>query len=341
MAKLPPANLLIPPRGASLRGAYYTTLTPHGLTIRSWPKPQPRPRTERERVARDNIATATRVSIYIDALFQEFSRELSKRTTLLPRDMLIIGLFGRVGVVTHKSGTKVFSMAAVQDVSDLLDAIAQLKGDIIFRGSNWWQRLPAGQPGQVLAVSGDGTPEWIDGGGGGGSGWTNLAVLSTSLGAFWSASDIHPPIAPISVVPGDYVEVRAFAERPIGTNFALDLSPDMAHCAQASIQLDNNYVLMRFAAANNTYTLLRGGNYYQDFAGLHVIEMTVQVGLPGQPHLVGSRVNSGYPFGSDKAASISEADFPVRASGLIYPCVGISGTTPPTIRALQYRVTHT
>lgn len=151
---------MFPGRGASLKGVGYTRNINGKIYWSKWPVSQKSARTAKEQASRDLFAVAARVTLYMSAPEQAFARELADETKLLPRDLLMISLFGRVGTVINPDGRKVYSMAALQDVSDLLDAIIQIPGAIIFRGPERWQGLTIGEEGQSLVVLPDDQLGW-------------------------------------------------------------------------------------------------------------------------------------------------------------------------------------
>lgn len=164
MAKIPPGSSHFPGRGVSLRGNFYTIVVGDQVIVKKWPIRQPTPRTKAEGDNRTLLAKAARFTAYMSAGSQEFARQLAQESKLLPRDFLLIALFNRIGYVVFKDGRKVFSMVAVQDVSNLLDAIGQVPGDLLLRGTDWWERLPAGAVGASLIIGLDGRPLWVPAG---------------------------------------------------------------------------------------------------------------------------------------------------------------------------------
>ena len=169
MAKLPPGNIFIPPRGMALRGVLYTTVSHGVLTLRSWPRKQPTVPTARATENRKRLAYSSIASLYMDAHQQEFSRELARRTTLNQRDLLMMALFGRIGTIVLTTGRKLYSMASVRDVSNLLDALSQIPGTMLYRGANIWQPIAGGADGDVLTWQPGDIPQWAAGAGGGAS----------------------------------------------------------------------------------------------------------------------------------------------------------------------------
>jgi hypothetical protein len=62
--------------------------------------------------------------------------------------------------VVLTSGRKIFSVAAYQDVSLLLDAIGQIPGMVLFRDQDWWKALQPRLENDVLRLNADLKPEW-------------------------------------------------------------------------------------------------------------------------------------------------------------------------------------
>lgn len=338
MVKLPPGTIGVPPRGMALRGDVY--IRPHagGFIVTTWPKKRPTPRNAKEADARSMLQVATIASLYMDAHQTLFSRELSKRTGLAPRDHLMMALFNRVGHWTLRDGRKLYSMASIQDVSALLDTLGQVPGDILVRGKDWWYRLPPGNPGDVLTVDPDGMLTWLPASGGGGGGWTNLAISSVSSGAYWVCGALYRCGAPIVAPYGSLLRVRAIAKRPSATEFRISLTPNMVQSVQAAIQTDNNFVTYRYAAASDVQTLLIGGNIHQMFGGTHVIETALQVGNVGGSHIFSATANQQNLGGQPKTSIISETQVPFAAAGEVQVVLGLSDPTTVDTLHVQYQI---
>lgn len=160
MAKLPPWWAGGPGRGTGLKGQWVQRTWRGKPIIQAWPRRQPRPRTQAEADNRKTLATAARAIIYFDAYQQVFAAGVARSSQLLPRDLLMQAIFTRGPAPMLKTGKKYFSMPAMMDISELLDAIGQLPGDMMFRGPDWWTRIPAGNLGDILTMSADDTPLW-------------------------------------------------------------------------------------------------------------------------------------------------------------------------------------
>lgn len=180
MVKIPPESSTFPGRGVSIKGVFYTRKTRKGVAIVRWPRQRPTPATAGEADSRKLIALAARVTTYMTPQEQDFARQVSNVTKLLPRDFLMLALFQRIGTFVGRDGKKRYSVAAMQDVSELLDALGQIEGMILYRDGTWWTGLAIGEANQVLSVSDEGLPAWID-----------LVQGSNGLEAF-----TMPPITP-------------------------------------------------------------------------------------------------------------------------------------------------
>lgn len=47
-------------------------------------------------------------------------------------------------------------------LQELLDAIGQIPGSILYRNNRYWEALPPGPEGWVLVMGESGLPEWAD-----------------------------------------------------------------------------------------------------------------------------------------------------------------------------------
>lgn len=160
--RLPPDGFFIPRRGAYLKGLGVWRWQGDKLYFQRAPRKQPTPRTDAEAFNRSTLYWSTQVVKIMDAYQREFSSYMSRNSQLAAQDFMYISLFGRVGHLVRRDGTKVFSMAAMQDVSQLLDALYQLKGGILVRGDTWWEGLAIGDPGKVLGVTSPGELGFVD-----------------------------------------------------------------------------------------------------------------------------------------------------------------------------------
>jgi hypothetical protein len=181
---------MFPGRGISIKGVMYTRMVNGRPVAARWPTGQTTPRTKAQKKNLDLIAQAARATTYMSAGAQAFSRDLAKQTKLAPRDFLMISLFNRVGYLVRENGIKVYSMAAKQDVSNLLDTIAQHPGSLMLRGQTWWDPLEPGDPGMVLGIDAGGNVMWLEiGTAGEAIEWKQMPYLIPTAAGSWLGSN--------------------------------------------------------------------------------------------------------------------------------------------------------
>lgn len=111
---------------------------------------------------------------------------LTKGTQYFARDLIYMAMYGTLATIELDDGRKLFSVAANQNVSELIDALAQRVGEMLFRNVDGWEPIPVGPDNYVLTLV-DGRPMWQPAQGGGGGGlMTGLnqfgAVMGRSTG---------------------------------------------------------------------------------------------------------------------------------------------------------------
>lgn len=128
----------------------------------SWPAPRGPAKSPAQQRAQDDFAGAVVIikNMVGDAI--DLAQLVSEGTPLMPRDFLMAQLFQRAFYFVLADGRKVFPMVARQDVSLLIDTLAQLQGDMLVRRNTFWEPLSPGDEAQVLTIAPDGTPAWMD-----------------------------------------------------------------------------------------------------------------------------------------------------------------------------------
>lgn len=81
---------------------------------------------------------------------QQILMEATKGTALMPRDLAVAAMYGRLFMIQRPDGRKIYSMANMQDVSFSLDSIGQLRGQMLYRSDTYWTYIPPGEPNEVL-----------------------------------------------------------------------------------------------------------------------------------------------------------------------------------------------
>jgi hypothetical protein len=106
-------------------------------------------------------------------------REMSEGAPWTWRDIYISCMYGKVIEGTMADGSYFGSFRLVAaSIQQMLDTITNNVGSLLVRTDAGWVGLDAGATGDVLTSKGLGqAPDWEPGGGGGGSGWYQPALL--------------------------------------------------------------------------------------------------------------------------------------------------------------------
>lgn len=77
----------------------------------------------------------------MDAKVQDAYRQMTAGSSLMPRDLWLMTQAGNFAYFVDPDGTRHFAMSTVQGVSESLDAISALEGQILIRGNQFWEGL--------------------------------------------------------------------------------------------------------------------------------------------------------------------------------------------------------
>lgn len=161
----------IPRRGRmpSYRGRVMVDLVKGVIRVRRWPKKRGTPKSELQRWWISWFEQANFLTKYVDAISAARAIELTEKTGRYPRDILLAAMRGRLYHITDETGWTWYSMAAIGDISETLDVLAQTVGDVLVRATDRWRAPPPGTIGDVLTYKGPADPaEWQAPVGGGG-----------------------------------------------------------------------------------------------------------------------------------------------------------------------------
>ena len=137
------------------------------LRVRKWPKKRGTPRSASQRWWIDWFTQANLLAKYADPMSQARAIEMAQGSGMYPRDVLLKAMRGRLYFWSDTTGWKWYSVAAQQDVSNSLDALAQVVGSVLVRAVDRWRAPPAGIVGDLLTYKGSATPPiWQAPGGG-------------------------------------------------------------------------------------------------------------------------------------------------------------------------------
>lgn len=151
------------------------------LRVRKWPKKRGTPRSALQRWWNDWFRQANKLAKYADGMTQARAIEMTKGSGLYPRDVMLAAMRGRLYSWIDDTGWKWFSVAAMQDISDTLDILAQTVGNVLVRASDRWRAAEEGSPGDVLTQQASpNAPKFAPAAGGGGFSGGCLVNRSTN-----------------------------------------------------------------------------------------------------------------------------------------------------------------
>ncbi len=175
-------------RGPSHRGRVMIDTFRGVVRIRKWPKKRGPPKSEAQRFWVDWFKQANHLAKYADPLTQIAAIELTRGTGWYPRDVILKAMRGRLYWFTGADGWRYYPMAAIGDISEALDVLAQSVGSVLVRAADRWRTPDPGSINDVLTLIGTpAIPIWkAPTGGGGFSGGalvtrlSNLAVAAST-----------------------------------------------------------------------------------------------------------------------------------------------------------------
>lgn len=278
--RFPPGMFTIPARGAAIKGVGIFKVRNGTLVFQAWPQKRQTPPTPAELANRETLYWSTQVVKIMDGYQQDFALRLSQQTQLARNDFLYIALFGRIGTLIRPDGRKLFSMAAMQDVSKTLDAIWQTKNGILVRGKDWWEGLAPGAVGDLLTIDGNGDVAW-------------LAAPPTAV----IAPEPILGVPPINPTIGTTWAGGAFIGRPFRPNNSFTITGFRVWCTAAGTSRRGLAGIYQAHASDNTLTsgaLLSAGSDQAIVAGLNTFPLTTPVTVTaGQWYYGGISVYTG------------------------------------------------
>lgn len=150
----------------SLKGQYVVRRVRGQLVIQKWPRKRGPPTNPTTIDQVEKFREAGRAAKRVNPAEQTFMYQITKGSINLPRDLLYMQFYGRGIWISLPDGRRYYSMASVQDVSTLLDALGFAEGDILVRTEDGWRALEPGPVGYALTSQGPGsTPIWSPGAG--------------------------------------------------------------------------------------------------------------------------------------------------------------------------------
>lgn len=144
-------------RTPALKGTLNIDVFRGKIRVRAWPSKRGTPKSEVVRQNNLKFKMANLLTKYLAAREQQVCREATHRTPLLPRDVMLMGMYGRFAYIVFQDGRRLYTMSMRSDVSESLDVITATPGQILIRGADWWEGtdLPSGGGGSAVLMKPD------------------------------------------------------------------------------------------------------------------------------------------------------------------------------------------
>lgn len=171
-----------------LRGQMHTATARGGVLImKKWPSVPPQIYSDARLASARAFSWACWVTRYAIDLDLISAKKYSQNTLYLPRDLLIMAMYGTLVQVTMRDGTRLWSARKLStEIQALLDQLSTEIGTIITRGADGWIAISPSVDGDVLTTHGAGKiPTWQPASGGSGGGITNVV----SVGRYATGTD--------------------------------------------------------------------------------------------------------------------------------------------------------
>ncbi len=180
------------------------------LRVRKWPRKRGTPKSAAQLYWIDWFRQANRLAKYVDGASAARAIEITAKSGMYPRDILLAAMRGRLYTWYDQNGKVWNSMAAIQDISDSLDVLAQNIGSVLVRAADRWRAPPVGNTGEVLTHKGPGLPpEWA-------------TVAATLVQEYLTGT----PITPAGTVSEYFLDVSLYASVVVTLDFIALASSD-------------------------------------------------------------------------------------------------------------------
>lgn len=129
-------------RRPTFRGIFQRDVTQGVERVRKWPKPRGRAKTAAEKARQDKFKWANQATKYMAPQIVADMTKAVRGTPLMPRDMLIAQLYGRLTMFVLDDGRHLWPKEAVMEVSKALDILSAIEGYTLRRGPTAWEGVP-------------------------------------------------------------------------------------------------------------------------------------------------------------------------------------------------------
>jgi len=131
------------------------------IRVRKWPRKRGKPKSPAQLFWIDWFTQANLLYKWIDPHQVRRFMEMTKGRAMYPRDVALKAMRGRLYTWTDENGWRWYPMAAVGDISETLDFLAQTVGSVLVRATDRWRTVIPKAVGDVLTYNGDiAPPTW-------------------------------------------------------------------------------------------------------------------------------------------------------------------------------------
>jgi hypothetical protein len=151
MAVLPPKKGSSS-RRPSLRGVIQQDITRGVERSRAWPPKRGKNVHPKTKAQMDVFRQAQWAWKFMDARIQADITAAVHGSPIMPRDVWLMMISGRLWWFLNADGKKEFSMAVIKDVSASLDVFSQTEGMMLRRGAELWEALDPSDPAWITEL---------------------------------------------------------------------------------------------------------------------------------------------------------------------------------------------
>lgn len=137
-------------RSVAFKGAFYVRVQQGQIVVCKWPRKRGRNLHPTTLDQMQKFAEANRLAKYVAESQQLIAREIIGGTGLLPRDLILSAMYGRLFAFQNENGDWVYSMGAVSDASRAFDILGAIPGSILARSPTLWAPVTPTAQGQAL-----------------------------------------------------------------------------------------------------------------------------------------------------------------------------------------------
>lgn len=145
-------------RRRAYSGAFYVKEHRGQLIVCKWPAKRKRVTHPTTQEQNEQFRQTQWAIKYMPARIQAYHRRITEGTPLLPRDLLTGGMYGRITNPGSRQEPRLYSMAARNDLSEVLDLFGFSEGAMLYRGPDYWAAAFPTEAGQVPVSGGPGEP---------------------------------------------------------------------------------------------------------------------------------------------------------------------------------------